>query len=81
MLKINVKDNELNMEVAGDIKTITKEFCIAAMSLKEKLDSTNKMCGSVFASSLTLAMACSEDKDNDMEHLIEKMVRKVLGDD
>lgn len=76
MLKINVKDKELNMEVAGNIETITKEFCIAARSLKEKLDSSDKMCGLIFAHTLVGVMTDFEGKD--MEHVTEEMVRKML---
>ena len=78
MLKINVKDNELNMEVAGDIKTITKEFCIAAKSLKEKLDSSDKICGLIFANALVGVMTDFEGKD--MEHVTDEMIRKMFKD-
>lgn len=81
MLKINVKDKELNMEVAGNIETITKEFCIAAMTLKGKLDSDDKINGLIFANTLVAAM--TDFKGKDMERVTSELVRKAfgLGDD
>ena len=76
MLKINVKDNELSMEVAGNIETITKEFCIAEKSLREKLDSDDKMLGLIFANTLVSVMIDSDTKD--MKSITKKMVQKAL---